>query len=105
MTRIEPIIIESIFDHEINDDVMFRSVLINKEFKNVIFLKLDGKCYILIGKNDRYSEACGMNGLASTIHCEWYETTKEEGNRIYKEIKNTKKISKLGTPYYRFSIK
>lgn len=104
MTYIEPITIECRLDHEINDDVMFRSVLINKEFKNVIFLKLDGKYYILIGDNDRYSEVCGMSGLGSTVNTEWYETTKEEGNRIYKEIKSTQKTSKRGNLYYRFSI-
>ena len=101
MKNITPIEIESVLDHEISEMTIW-SVIINGEFKNVVFLKLDGNCYILIGDNDRYSEVCGMSGLASTIHCKWYETTKEEGNTIYKKIIATKRTSKRGTPYYRW---
>lgn len=113
MRMIESIEIENITEHEVKETTI-RSVLLNvgngvgllsyEGFKNVIFLKLDGNYYIVIGDNDRYSEVCGMTGLASTVHLVWYETTKEEGNAIYKKIISTKKISKKGTPYYRFSI-
>ena len=113
MRMIESIVIENITHHQVKETTI-KSVLVSwgdnqplmsgQAFKNVIFMALDGNYYIIIGDNDRYSETCGMTGIASTTNLIWYETTKEEGNAIYKKIISTKVVSKKGNTYYKFSF-
>ena len=86
------------------------SVLINGEFKTVVFVKMAGRCFIVIGDTDAYTAAMywnsySVNGLTLIrSNEEWYETTKEEGNAIYAKIMATQKTSKNGRPYYRYTM-
>ena len=109
MTKIEPIHIESIVGHTIEESELL-SVIINGEFKTIVFYKLDGKNYIIIGNTSAYNAACYWNSASVTGISliegtgEWYETTEEESNAIYEKVAATQKTNKKGRPYYKFNM-
>lgn len=83
------------------------SVKIGTEFKTVVFVKLfQTECYVVIGDTTAYDATCYWNNGAKdgialiTKNEEWYSCSASEGNAIYKNIIKTKKISRIGRPYY-----
>lgn len=78
-------------------------VIVNGEYRAVVFVKADDKCFIVIGKTTAYDKSY-KTGLAMTHNNEWYEVSKDEGNEIYKRIRATKKISKKGNEFYKFDF-
>lgn len=110
MTKTAPVHIESILEHNLEQEDVLLSVIINGEFKTMVFYKIDGENYIIIGDTSAYKAACYWNSASVTGYSliegigEWYETTEEESAAIYKKVAATQKINKKGRPYYRFSF-
>lgn len=110
MKKVNPIILDNNIGHGVSE-MEIVSVLINGEFKTVVFRKQDGKCYIIIGNSSAYDIACYYNNYSRRGYQlisgagEWYEVEKTEGNMIYKSILSSQKISKKGRPYYRWNFK
>lgn len=110
MIKTNPVSIESVMEHDIEEEALL-SVIINGEFKTVVFYKLDGKYYIIIGNTSAYRAACYWNSASISGYAliegtgEWYATSESENAAIYNEIISTKKISKKGKPYYKFDLK
>lgn len=86
-------------------------VLVNGEFMTIAFITIktnDEKFFINIGKANAYANAVYGSDAGTVIitgNGEWYETTKEEMNQLYTEIKNSRKISKKGRIYYTMDPK
>ena len=84
-------------------ETTFDTVIVNGEYRAVVFVKIDDNCFIVIGKTSAYDKSY-KTGLAMTHANEWYEVTKNEGNEIYKKIKATQRTSKKGNVFYRFDF-
>ena len=87
------------------------SVIIDSQFKTIVFVKDEDRCYIAIGDTTPYEAKCYWNnasitglGLINTSTAAWYEVSKDEGNAIYAEILATKKTGKNGKPFYRWRL-
>lgn len=84
-------------------ETTFDTVIVNGEYRAVIFVKVDDNCFIVIGKTSAHDKSY-KTGLAMTHNNEWYEVNKSEGNEIYKKIKATQKTSKKGNVFYKFDF-
>lgn len=109
MTKISPAMPECIIGHDIEEKELL-SVIISGEFKTVVFCKLDGKYYIIIGDTTAYNASCYWNNCSVSGYAliegtgDWYETTENESEAVYRQIMSTRKIStKNGRPYYRYN--
>ncbi len=109
MTKTKPVILESVIGHKIEEDELL-SVIINGEFKTVVFCRIDEDYYMVIGNTSAYKAACYWNSTSVTGLTliegagEWYTTSKEENEMLYKKILATKRKNKKGRPYYRFAM-
>ena len=87
------------------DSNWIEDVLVNGEWKAVGFQKVDDNCFLLIGTRNWATKYTATNAVEAMAAGEtWYEVTKEEGNKIYKEILKSKKVSKKGKTYYTFNF-
>ena len=84
-------------------ETTFDTVIVNGEYRAIIFVKIDDNCFIVIGKTSAYDKSY-KTGLSMTYDNEWYEVTKNEGNEIYKKIKSTQRTSKKGNIFYKFDF-
>ena len=74
-------------------------------FYCVGFQKVDDQCFIIIGRRNpmtRYTASTATGAIEGTG--DWYEVTKEEGNRIYKYILGTRSFAKNGSTYFRWEM-
>lgn len=84
-------------------------VIMNGTMKAIVFVKVDDKCYIVIGDTSPYKVNCYRNnkelsGLALIDGCGiWHEVEKDEGNAIYKKIIGTKTLTNNRITY-RFTL-
>lgn len=107
MIKTNPAMPDCIVGHDIEEKELL-SVLVNGEFKTVVFCKLDGKHYIIIGNTSAYKAICYWNNASVTGYSliegtgDWYETTEEESEAVYQKIVATEKLNKKGRPYYKF---
>ena len=74
-------------------------------FLCVGFQKVDDQCFIIIGKRDwttRFNAVTATDAIDGTG--DWYSVSKEEGNKLYRYIKNNKQIGKNGKEYLRWDL-
>ena len=91
------------------DSRFIESVLIKSNgydgFYCVGFQKVDDQCFIIIGRRNamtRYTATSATDAIEGIG--DWYEVTKNEGNRIYKHILGTRNYAKNGNMYFRWTM-
>lgn len=85
--------IEKVYPDYIRKTVV-ESVLSNKTFYTIGFVQFHNTCNIIFFQIDRFK----MNILETAN----ITVTKEQGNQIYKNLMNSKKINKNGDKYYTY---
>lgn len=76
----------------------FEGVFTKNGLRDVVFVKVEDKNYIY------FATRSYVYGCVDHLYIEEaFEVTKEEGNEIYKEIKNSKFVSKKGKTFYKYN--
>lgn len=92
------------YSHQISETTLV-DVLMDGQFKVVVFYSLDGEYYIAIGDTTPYHRKMFLNGgidglVAIRTNEKWFSVTKNEGNNLYKKLKASEQTSKKGNIYY-----
>lgn len=88
----------------------FQNVIIHDNFHTIIFTKgiqeFNNKYFIRIVGYSNEKQTSLKTGISYTSRNNWqwvYEVSKEEGNNIYKTIKNSEKTSKNNNLFYKWN--